>query len=88
MAAPLGNQNAAKSKAFYGALNRAIAQDSGDRLRKAAEALLDLAAAGTQWAVTELRNTLDGRPAQSVELAGDADNPLVHKIVREIVDPK
>ncbi len=88
MGAPIGNTNGAKSRAFYGALTRAIAQDDGKRLRQAAESLLDLAAQGESWAVRDLRDTLDGKPAQTVAVAGDADNPLVHKIVREIVDPK
>jgi hypothetical protein len=76
MGAPIGNNNAAKSKAFYGALSRAIAQDDGKRLRAAAEKLLDLAAEGEGWAVKELRDTLDGKPAQSVTVAGDAENPV------------
>lgn len=80
MGAPVGNTNAAKSKAFYGALSRAIAQDDGARLRAAAEKLLDLASEGEQWAVKELRDTLDGKPAQSVTLGGDADNPINHSI--------
>lgn len=39
-------------------------------LRKAAEQLLKFASAGESWAVKELRDTLDGRPAQQVQLAG------------------
>lgn len=88
MGAPIGNLNAAKSRAFYGALSRAIAQDDGKRLRAAAEKLLDLASEGEAWAVKELRDTLDGKPAQSVTVGGDADNPLsvIQKIERVIVE--
>lgn len=87
MAAPIGNQNAAKSRVFSDALRRAIAQDDGKRLRDAAEKLLDLAAVGEQWAVKELFDRLEGKAAQSVTLAGDAENPVVSKVIREIVDP-
>lgn len=72
--APVGNQNAVKSKLFFGAISRAVAQDDGKRLRASAEKLLDLAAEGEQWAVLALRDTLDGKPAQVI--AGDPDAPL------------
>lgn len=88
MGAPAGNQNAAKSKAFYGALTRAIAQDDGQRLRNAAEKLLNLASDGEQWAVLALRDTLDGKPAQGVQLTGADDGPVrLEKIVRTVIDP-
>lgn len=68
-----GNQVADKGKRFLGALARAIAQDDGARLRQAAEALLTQAAKGEQWAVKELRDTLDGRPSQATELSGKVE---------------
>lgn len=68
--APLGNTNATKTKRFYDAVDRAIAQDDGARLRKAAEKLLDLAAAGEQWAVRELADRLDGKAKQQIEASG------------------
>ena len=89
MGAPLGNQNATKQQRRWGeALSRAIAQDDGKRLRDAAEKLLDLAAAGEAWAVKELGDRLDGKPAQSVSIGNDEDKPFVTKIVREIVRAK
>jgi hypothetical protein len=63
-----------KDHKFLQALNRAIAQDDGRRLRSAAEKLLDLASTGEQWAVKELADRLDGKPAQTV--GGDPDRPL------------
>ena len=67
--APLGNQNATKQQRQFGeALQRAIKQDDGKRLRGAAEKLLDLADSGEAWAVRELADRLDGKPAQSVQL--------------------
>ena len=84
-----GNPNGgAKIKKFYAALDRAIAQDDSKRLRDAAEKLLDLAAQGELAAIKELGDRLDGKAAQQIVHAGDADNPVrVEKIVREVVKP-
>jgi len=74
--APLGNQNATKQQRQFGeALQRAIAQDDGKRLRGAAEKLLDLADAGESWAVRELADRLDGKPAQTI--TGANGGPIV-----------
>jgi hypothetical protein len=81
-----GNQNATKNKVWRDALDRAIAQDDGKRLRAAAEKLLDLAEAGESWAVKELGDRLDGKPAQAI--TGADGGPLqVEKITFEIVKP-
>lgn len=66
MAFQPGHKHSAKSKLFDGALRRAIAQDDGERLRAAAEKLLDLAAAGEPWAINTLADRLDGKAPQSV----------------------
>jgi len=65
-----GNNNYAKGAVFNDALRRAIAQDNSKRIRDAAEKLLDLAAAGTPWAVKELADRTDGKAAMSVVLSG------------------
>jgi hypothetical protein len=80
MGAPVGNQNAAKSRVFSDALRRAIAQDDGKRIRDAAEKMLDLAAQGEPWAVREVFDRLEGKPAQGVTVSGDEDNPINHSI--------
>lgn len=77
--APKGNNNYLKGAVFNNALRRAITQDDGARIRKAAEQLLDLAADGVPWAVRELADRTDGKSAQSVLLIGDPENPLVTK---------
>lgn len=79
---PAGN---AKSKQFLSALNRAITQEDGKRIRAAAEQLLDQAAAGEQWAIKELADRLDGKPSQTI--AGDQESPLtlINRIERVIV---
>ena len=84
--APLGNNNAGKNRAWDAALRRAIAQDDADRLRKAAEQLLTLASEGEQWAIKELADRLDGKAPQALNVGGqDGENPVIHKLVREIV---
>ena len=81
---PEGRANEFK---FKNALNRAIAQDDSVRLRAAVEKLLDLAAGGEQWAAMMLADRLDGRPAQTNILAGDADNPIViSEVTRKIIE--
>jgi hypothetical protein len=70
--APIGNKNAIgqqdTERPFREALNRAIKQDDGKRIRSAAEKLLDLAAEGEQWAVKELADRVDGKASQQVNL--------------------
>jgi len=85
MAAPIGNQNAAKSRLFEQTLKRAIAQDDGARLRKAAEQVLDKAAQGEPWAIGMLADRLDGRPSQQIVGAGEEGEHLFSEIVRRIV---
>jgi hypothetical protein len=79
MGAPIGNQNAAKSRVFSDALRRAIAQDDGVRIRKAAEKMLDLAAEGEQWAVKEVFDRLEGKAAQSLSVTGADEGPIRHE---------
>ncbi len=65
---PAGGQ---KTKRFYNALDRAIVQDDGKKLRAAAEKLLDLAEAGEAFALQMLADRLDGKPAQEIQHSGD-----------------
>jgi hypothetical protein len=83
--APFGNTNAIKNKLWSDTLRRAIAQDRGDRVRQAAERLLDEAAKGEPWAIKELADRLDGRSVQanSFEASGGA----VTEVVVRWLDP-
>ena len=94
MGAPLGNQNAVKAKRWQQAIDRALANrsksDAIQELDRLAEVYLDAVEAMTVphgksgpsiSGFTDLRDTLDGRPAQQVQLSGDADEPL--RIVHE-----
>ena len=81
-----GNKNATKNKIWAEALDRAIAQDDGKRLRGAAEKLLDLAADGEQWAVKELGDRLDGKPTQQTEISGPDGGAIESSLTVQFVD--
>jgi len=74
MAAPTGNTNAKKGKAWFDALRKECVQK--DALDKIAAVVVEKAMAGEQWAIQEVANRFDGKPAQSVEVTGDPDNPV------------
>jgi hypothetical protein len=79
-----GNQAAKKGKQWFDALRKECVQR--DALAKIATAVVDAALAGERWAVEEVANRFDGKPAQSVELSGDPENPVAfQKIERAIV---
>jgi hypothetical protein len=81
MAAPLGNQNAAKAKVWHAAILRALErrQPADQRIKaidELADKLLDLVAAGDLPALKEFGDRMDGKPGQQVTLSGDADAPI------------
>ena len=88
MAAPLGNKNAVKNRPWAEVINRALIQGDGQRLRTIAEKLLTLAENGDIQALKEVGDRLDGKPAQQVQLSGDAEQPIVQRIEQVIVDTK
>lgn len=83
--APFGNTNAIKNKLWSDTLRRAIAQDRGDRVRQAAERLLDEAAKGEPWAIKELADRLDGRSVQANSF--ESDGGTVTELVVRWLDP-
>jgi hypothetical protein len=90
MAAAIGNQYAAKEKLWRAAINRALGKRSGGdkimALDDLAEKLLTACDQGDLAALKELGDRLDGKPAQSVAVANEGDEPFrIEKIVREIV---
>jgi hypothetical protein len=88
MAAPEGNNFSSKDNRLWAnTLRRAVTQADPDRLRRIAERLLDQAEEGNLYAMKELGDRLDGKPAQTI--SGDPENPLtvISKIERLIVDP-
>ena len=97
--APKGNKNAAKKRLpWQQALKRSLtryAAKHGEKspnyrrgLDKVADQVVQDAVEGNKDAWMEIANRLEGKPAQSVTLRGDEDNPIhtVNKIERVILD--
>lgn len=80
--APLGNKNAAKGKLWFDAVHKHIAQNK-EALPAIVDVVVNAAKAGEAWAVTELRNTLDGKPVQQVDMSGELS---MTKTYRELGD--
>jgi len=74
-----GNQNAVRAKRWREAILRALARKSGSveaGLDAAADKLAKLAIDdGDRWALEEIGDRLDGKPAQAI--VGDDDHPPV-----------
>lgn len=75
--APKGNRNGAKAKMWEGAIRRAINTDRS-ALKDIAEKVLASARAGEPWAITELRNTLDGKPTEHVKIDQTVEHVLTY----------
>ena len=53
-----------------------------------ADKLREMALSGDMGAMREMFDRLDGKPAQQVQLSGDPDAPLRHRVEQVIVDPE
>jgi hypothetical protein len=84
--APLGNQNAAKSRMFYDKLRLVLTQEP-HRLRKIAEELVKKAEEGEPWAIKELIDRVDGKAHQAVALENSDGSPLLTGIQVTFVKP-
>lgn len=91
--APLGNQNAAKSKIWHQAIMRALALrdksrvDGKKEIDALAEKLLDLVSLGDLAALKEFGDRLDGKPAQAIIGDADADPIQIQEILIRAIDP-
>ena len=90
-----GNANSGTKKTTYITdallLEVKSREREGDKagLRKMAVTIMDLAEGGERWAAEYVRDTLDGKPAQRVEVAGDEDAPInVRHIVLTALEPR
>lgn len=87
--APIGNSNAKKGKLIEDLLRKVCIQEDNRRISEALSAILDKAADGDLRCLEFVRDTFDGKPAQSVALSGDAENPVaITEITRRIVSSK
>lgn len=83
--APLGNNNAAKGKLWTDAIKRALARRSDTvegGLNDLADTFIEAVANGDAWAMRELGDRLEGKPAQT-NILGNED-PDGFKTVTEI----
>lgn len=92
MAAPKGNNNAAKGKEWRDALVYSLENFSGSKkgqaLRDIAKALIGKALEGDITAIKEIGDRLDGKPVQAIAGA-DGESPLTIQILRFAdTDPK
>ena len=76
-----GNNNAAKGRRMARIFERICAEEEYKRITAGINAQLDKFAEGDLKAGEFVRDTTDGKPQQSVTLAGEADAPL--KILHE-----
>ena len=92
MAAPKGNNNAAKAKQWSAAIERALdRRGAGDRLlalANLAEKLIDQCEEGNLMALKELGDRLDGKPSQQVAVSNaEGEEFKVTMITTRIIDP-
>jgi len=77
-----GNNNATKNKPFLDALRRSIAQNP-QKLRNAADKVLDKAEEGEPWAVNFLADRTDGKAVQATTFEdGEGNNVTTSLEVR------
>lgn len=80
MAAAIGNQYAAKARKWTQAIERALEKRSlkeqRDSLDDLASVLIEEAMKGEQWAVKELGDRLEGKPAQALAVTGADEGPV------------
>jgi hypothetical protein len=96
--APKGSRNAFKGTEWSKSLKRAMARFSdkeGDKqvswrrgLDRVADKVIAAACEGQKDAWQEIANRIEGRPAQSMKVSGDEDNPIhtVNRIERLILN--
>jgi hypothetical protein len=95
MAFQVGNQEAKKGekkkrfKQQLVAILEEIHEGETTKLRKVAENLVHAGIAGDVQAIKEIRDTIDGKPAQAIIGGDDDDKPVGIQLIRTtIVDPR
>lgn len=89
MAAPEGNDNKVKNKPWADSLNRAMTRYKDGKenaLNIIADQTVKAAINGDVWAITEIGNRLDGKPAQSVEQKTEHSGQVRHSVEMHIID--
>lgn len=93
--APVGNKNPVQGKRWRDALHKALVRfkrdapnevKAGEALYKIAELVVQRAVDGDWDSINEIANRTDGKPAQSLTVAGDSENPLESRHTVEFVN--
>ena len=74
--APKGNQNGSKGRIWRDALRKALARKEGNvekGLRAIADQVVNAAIEGEFWAIKEIAERMDGKPAQQQIITGDEE---------------
>ncbi len=82
-----GNTNGARGAEYRQALRRVMARRSGtvsEALIEIATKCIEAAMNGEQWAIKEIADRFDGKPAQSLTVSGDQENPIYGSGLAEI----
>lgn len=87
--APENNQNARKGRDWTQAIRKALAHYSGDGatkgMEKLARKIIEAAENGDAWALKELGDRIEGKPAQTVEM----NLTTTHEdALKELLDPE
>ena len=85
MAGTIGNRNSEKGKIVRSVIKQRLAERA--LLAVIVDAMLDKAADGDLQAAKEIFDRVDGKAAQSLELSGDSDNPIVSEIQVKLIKP-
>lgn len=87
MAAPEGNDYSSKNNRLWtNTLRRAIVQGDGEKLRRIADKLLEMAEEGNIQAIKEIGDRLEGKAAQAI-VGADGGALQIETIKRVIVNP-
>ena len=92
MAAPIGNQNAARPREWRDQIIYALENYEGGKiqrgqaLRAIAMQLVEDAIGGDKSAREEIANRLDGKPVQATEITGQDGGPVQAKVTIEFVN--
>lgn len=81
-----GNPSGKNKRPIFEALTRAVAAEDAKRVRAMVEKVLELAATGERWACEYVRDVLDGRPNQSIDLSGEVVQRFVARLPEVIED--
>jgi hypothetical protein len=81
MAAPAGNQNAARSKRLFSSALKRLFTQSPERADALAEKLVTWAENGEQWAFKEMVDRLDGKAPQPLVGGEEEDGAPIRLLI-------